>query len=97
MRKWNHSGCHVSEVSEREKRNGELARKTAAEGIVLLKNDGVLPLKQSEPVALFGSGAEKTVKGGIGSGDVNNRENISIYRGIKEAGMTVTSEAWNRE
>ena len=97
MRKWNHSGCHVSEVSEREKRNGELARKTAAEGIVLLKNDGVLPLKQSEPVALFGSGAEKTVKGGIGSGDVNNRENISIYRGIKEAGVTVTSEAWIRD
>ena len=57
----------------------------------------MLPLKTSAPVALFGSGAEKTVKGGIGSGDVNNRENISVYKGIKEAGASVTNEDWIRD
>ena len=39
-------------------------------------------------------GAEKTVKGGIGSGDVNNRKNISIYQGLKEAGVKIVSEDW---
>ena len=61
-----------------------------------LKSDtgGVLPLSTASAIALLGSGAEKTIKGGIGSGDVNNRENISIYQGMKEAGVTITSEDW---
>lgn len=45
-------------------------------------------------MALFGSGAKKTVKGGIGSGDVNNRKTISVYQGLLEAGAMITSEAW---
>lgn len=97
MDKWTHSGSLKKEVSQCEKKHRALARRAAAEGIVLLKNDGVLPLKLSDPIALFGNGAEKTVKGGIGSGDVNNRENISVYRGIKEAGAEVTDEDWIRD
>lgn len=95
--KWIHSGSLKQEPSEREKRHRILAGKAAVEGIVLLKNDGVLPLKLSDPIALFGSGADKTVKGGIGSGDVNNRENISIFRGIREAGAAVTSGDWLKD
>ena len=94
---WIHSGNLQQEPSEREIRHRALARKAAAEGIVLLKNDGVLPLKLSDPIALFGSGADKTVKGGIGSGDVNNRENISIFRGVREAGAAVTSLEWLKD
>ena len=94
MKKWVHSGSLKKELSDREEKHRILARRAAREGIVLLKNEGVLPLKTSDPVALFGSGAGKTVKGGIGSGDVNNRENISIYRGIKETGASVTDEDW---
>ena len=97
MKKWTHSGSLKQELSAREEKHRALARRAAAEGIVLLKNEGVLPLKTSAPVALFGSGAEKTVKGGIGSGDVNNRENISVYKGIKEAGASVTNEDWIRD
>ncbi len=94
MKKWTHSGSLKQGLSHREEKHRTLARRAAAEGIVLLKNEGLLPLKTSDPIALFGSGAEKTVKGGIGSGDVNNRENISVYRGIKEAGVSVTNEDW---
>ena len=96
-KKWIHSGNLQQEPSEREIRHRALAGKAAAEGIVLLKNDGVLPLKLSDPIALFGSGADKTVKGGIGSGDVNNRENISIFRGVREAGAAVTSLEWLKD
>lgn len=94
---WIHSGNLQQEPSEREIRHRALAGKAAAEGIVLLKNDGGLPLKLSDPIALFGSGAGKTVKGGIGSGDVNNRENISIFRGVREAGAAVTSLEWLKD
>ena len=66
-------------VSEREKKHRELAEKGGGRReSSLLKNAGILPHKLSEAIAVFGNGAEKTVKGGIGSGDVNNRENISI-------------------
>lgn len=81
-----HSGTLDCRVTQREIEHGQLARKIAAEGMVLLKNDGLLPLGASMPVALLGSGAVKTVKGGTGSGDVNSRESISIFQGMKEIG-----------
>ena len=86
---WGHSGSMDQSLSELEIRHRTLAREAAVEGIVLLKNEGVLPLSTASTIALLGSGAEKTIKGGIGSGDVNNRENISIYQGMKEAGVTI--------
>lgn len=52
-----------------EKENRLLARKAAAEGFVLLENNGILPLKPGR-IALYGSGARMTVKGGTGSGAV---------------------------
>ena len=89
-----YSGSLQAAPSPREKRHAALARKAAAAGIVLLRNDGVLPLAPDKPVALFGAGAGYTVKGGIGSGDVNNRANVSLYEGLQEAGVALTSEDW---
>ena len=97
MEKLIHSGSLESSPLAREIRHGELARKLAAEGMVLLKNNGLLPLPVSAPVAVFGCGAVRTVKGGIGSGDVNNRESISIVRGLREAGMTIISTDWLKD
>lgn len=90
----NFSGTLLQSPSAREIAHGKLARELAARGIVLLKNEALLPFKENEKIALLGAGAVKTVKGGIGSGDVNNRENISIYEGLKEAKVTLTSEKW---
>ena len=89
-----YSGTLSNQRTEREIAHGKLARKLAAEGIVLLKNDGLLPLKAAEPVALFGGGAGHTITRGIGSGDVNNRESITIYQGLKAVCASVTSKSW---
>ena len=89
-----HSGTRDPAPSPREQENAALARQAAAAGIVLLKNRGVLPLNPGAPVALFGAEAGRTVKGGTGSGDVNNRASVSIWQGLKEAGVPLTSEDW---
>lgn len=48
--------------------------------MVLLKNEGnLLPLEKGSKVALYGIGASKTIKGGTGSGDVNERDKVSIF------------------
>jgi len=82
-----------SAPSSMELRNRQLARKAAAEGFVLLKNDGTLPLKEKR-IALYGAGARMTVKGGTGSGAVRERYSVSIEQGLKEAGFEITSTSW---
>lgn len=84
------------EVSPRERAHRRLARKAARESIVLLENDGLLPLAPC-PLALFGGGSATTIKGGTGSGEVNERYSVTIEQGLKEAGFTVTTESWLRE
>lgn len=82
-----------SEPNEREKRNLQVAYEAACESIVLLENDGTLPIRVGK-VALFGAGASRTVKGGGGSGEVNERHSVTICEGMKAAGFDVTSERW---
>lgn len=92
-----HNGTRSQEVTEREKKNRLVARQAAQEGIVLLQNDGVLPLSEGSRVAVLGSGAGHTIKGGTGSGDVNERETVSIYRGMVNDGFQITSTDWVRD
>lgn len=92
------TGTTSQEPEAYEKIHGEIARRAAEEGIVLLKNEEhLLPLKKGSKLALFGSGASRTVKGGTGSGDVNERKSISIFEGLKDAGFVITTEKWLRE
>ena len=80
--------------SELELHNRELARQAAAEGFVLLKNEGgALPLS-SKKIALYGVGARKTVKGGLGSGSVEERCRVTIEEGLKNAGYEITAGRW---
>ena len=61
-----------------------LSRKTAGEGMVLLKNEtGLLPLAKGTRVALFGKGTIDYVKGGGGSGDVTVAYVRNLYEGMK--------------
>ena len=85
-------------ISAREEKNAELSMNLATQGMVLLENNNnVLPMASSGNVALFGGGAAKTVKGGTGSGDVNQRSVTTVWDGFKNAGYNVTSESWLKE
>lgn len=79
--------------SQLELANRALARQAAAEGFVLLKNNGALPLKNKK-IALYGMGARKTVKGGLGSGSVEERYSVNIEDGLKNAGFEITTQKW---
>ncbi len=97
LRKRGYVGTTSQAVTEREMVNGVLARRAASEGFVLLKNDDhLLPLPKGNSIGLYGAGAAKTVKGGTGSGDVNNRATVTIYEGLLNNGFSVTapSAAW---
>ncbi|MCR5468865.1 MAG: glycoside hydrolase family 3 C-terminal domain-containing protein [Lachnospiraceae bacterium] len=87
-------GQLTNEVTERETKHRAIARKAAAEGFVLLKNDGVLPYAKGSKVGLYGAGSVKTIKGGTGSGDVNERDCVNVLQGLLNAGYDVTSKAW---
>lgn len=80
-------------ITQREKDHAALARRICAEGIVLLENDGVLPLKTGK-VALYGAGARHTVCGGTGSGENNPRYTVNVEQGLENAGLVVTNKAW---
>ena len=62
--------------------------------MVLLRSDGAFPLAQPGEIALFGSGARHTIKGGTGSGDVNSRHVASIEEGLEAAGFSIVTRPW---
>ena len=84
---------YSGEVSSRERENLDIAYQAACEAMVLLKNDGALPFK-SKKVALYGPGASMTIKGGTGSGEVNERHSVTILEGLENRGFTVTTKRW---
>ena len=81
------------DVTQREKDNLAIAYQAACEGIVMLKNDGALPFS-SKKVALYGPGVSMTIKGGTGSGEVNERHSVTILEGMEDRGFQVTTKDW---
>lgn len=79
------------------KAHAELTRRVASEGFVLLKNDGnTLPLKQTDRVALFGSGSYKFIAGGRGSGDVNKAYVVDLRDGLISNGFALNRQLDDR-
>ena len=69
-------------------------RALAPECMVLLRSNGAFPLAEPGEIALFGSGARHTVKGGTGSGDVNSRHVTTVEEGLETAGFTIVTRPW---
>ena len=82
------------EITASETAHAALSRSLAGECVVLMENDGALPLPGKGRIALYGNGARQTIKGGTGSGDVNTRTNVTIAEGLKNAGFVITTERW---
>ena len=62
-----------------------LARRVAAEGIVLLKNDGILPLKAHQRIAVIGRSAKNAYYQGGGSSHINPTQVDIPYEELQKA------------
>ena len=75
------------------KAHAEVTRQSAAEGMVLMKNEKALPFdKAIKNVALYGNTSYDFIAGGTGSGNVNHAYVVSLLDGMKNGGYTVSEE-----
>ncbi|MEZ4830369.1 MAG: glycoside hydrolase family 3 N-terminal domain-containing protein [Bacteroidia bacterium] len=73
--------------------HADIARRSGAEGIVLLKNENALPLGNAKNVALLGVTSYDFIAGGTGSGDVNEAYTVSLEEGLTNAGFEINALA----
>lgn len=77
-----------------QKNHHKLARKIAANSIVLLKNeDKILPLSKDKKIAVIGEMAKQPRYQGAGSSLINPIQLDNAYDSLKEAGYTLTYSA----
>ena len=72
--------------------HAQLVREAAPEGMVLLENNGVLPLNGVKTVALYGTGSYDFIAGGTGSGNVNKPYIRNVAEGLTENGFVVNQD-----
>ena len=81
--------------------HAKLVRAATPEGLVLLENNGVLPIckKCNQKVALYGVGSYEFVAGGTGSGNVNKAYVRNVADGLRENGFEVNAatENWYKQ
>lgn len=70
----------------------DLTEEIEGESIVLLKNNGALPLSGKGKINLFGYASNDVMYGGSGSGGGDSSGNINIAEGLRNAGFEVNEE-----
>ena len=71
----------------------ELLREAAAEGTVLLRNDGVLPLSENDVISVFGRVQNDYIYVGYGSGgDVIKPYTVNLMEGLRNNGAKINEE-----
>ena len=70
-----------------------LAKRCAAESIVLLENDGILPLASDAKVAVIGDFAKSPRYQGAGSSQVNPTKLDNLYDCLSKEGIEITAYA----
>lgn len=71
----------------------DLVRQLGADSMVLLKNNGILPMQRGK-VALFGAGAVDTLFCGIFYNRVYTDKNVNVKEGLENNGFTLTTGSW---
>ena len=73
----------------------EVCRTIEEEGMVLLKNEGALPLASKAKVSLFGQDSVDFVYGGAGSGSVDTSRALNLKEAMEGAGFEVNQTLWD--
>ena len=74
------------------KAHAAITRQSSTEGMVLLKNDNTLPIRNLKTVALFGVSSYNFMSGGLGSGCVNVGYSVDMVSGLKNVGVSTTPQ-----
>ena len=83
-------GIASDETTEEAK---EVAGQIAEEGMVLLENDGILPISDPSNINLFGWSSVNPAYGGTGSGGLNDLyEKVSLIDSLADAGFNVNQD-----
>ena len=77
-----------------EKKHIQIMRETASECTLFLNKNDEFPINKPCKTLLIGSGARNTVKGGLGSGDVDSRFFTTCEEGLENAGFQITTKEW---
>ena len=71
----------------------EVAEEIMEDGIVLLKNESLLPLNETKKLNIFGWESINPAYGGAGSGGINDLSDIvSLNQGLENAGFSINQE-----
>ena len=84
-----------SETSVTRKNGENKVEEICNEGIVLLKNDGTLPISTDKRITLLGRGSVDPVYGGSGSGNVDTTTCATPRSGLVKAGFSINEDAYN--
>ena len=74
-----------------EKKVAEIAQ----EGITLLENNGILPLKKGTTLSIFSHSSVDLVSGGSGSGSGSFELTKNLKEGLENAGLKVNQKLWD--
>lgn len=80
-------------LSEQTVQNSrDIGEEIASEGIIMTKNDGMLPLSGTTNLNVFGWASTNPVYGGTGSGTVDASTAVTLLSGLENAGFTLNTE-----
>jgi len=86
----------TEEATEASAQTAAITEEVEGEGIVLLKDDGALPLTGTTKVNVLGSTAGNNFSyGGTGSGSGDSSKNVNFYQGLENAGLEPNPDLMN--